>query len=309
MHLTHPPRTRSDAYSPHLRISRLNAGRALIFTHMPRTGGTTLIWAVEPIFPRRAVLLFHFGDGLDKLTSLSEKRRSDLRFIAGHCPYGIHTYLTVPADYITLLRDPVKAFLSMYQHIQTLAAHPGRGMSIEAYLEFQVMQDMDNRLTRLIGGNFHSGPVTEALMQQAISNADHYAAIGLLERYDESIALFSTVLGWTNPAYIKRNANAARMPRNQVTREVQRKIEETYSFDLELYPILKARAEDQMQACGIDAYHPAIRRIHHPVNKVLFLMRRIGRKLDKSIRRSEDWQDTAPQNAEWKPITMAQAAK
>lgn len=279
--------------------------QVLIFTHVPRTGGVTLIWNVEPCFSRRSVLYFHSGDGLDKLLAIPESERARTRFVTGHIPYGIHAYLPLKPIYFVLLRDPIERLLSLYDFIQQrVPESPAYGMTLEQFIDFNLENSIDNRQTRLLAGNFHEGEVTQAMLDQAIHNLHHhYAGAGLTERFDESFALFTAVIGWRPKGTIRRNAAPARTPRSAIPASTLRRVEAINGFDCELLPAARARFEALLAQYEIEAHHPAMRALHHPLYQGAALARRVVRKLDQAARRSPQWWDVPPPpGTPWKPV-------
>ena len=88
--------------------------RGLIFLHVPKTAGSTL----RPIIDR------HYAAGvickldvlprdLEIFLNLPEQPRSKIRVLEGHLQFGLHEHLSVPVDYVTMLRDPVDRIISM----------------------------------------------------------------------------------------------------------------------------------------------------------------------------------------------------
>src|SRR5262245_34850495 len=98
--------------------------RAVIFLHLPKTGGTTLSAILErqyrpdQVLPIRGDVRSNRGDMVfDVLRSVPQERIASLRLVSGHIPYGMHELLPAPSLYITLLRDPVQRALSQYRHV------------------------------------------------------------------------------------------------------------------------------------------------------------------------------------------------
>lgn len=83
-----------------------------ILLHPPRTGGESLTTFIEDHFSKDESLRI---DNFD-LSSLSEKQKKKIKFLAGHTTYfGIHKLFPnkIPR-YITLLRDPARMLVSLY---------------------------------------------------------------------------------------------------------------------------------------------------------------------------------------------------
>jgi hypothetical protein len=106
-------------------ISPLQVDKSIvIFTHAPRTGGTTLIEHLQQHFGAERSLI----DGTDAFIDFNELRlRGDAlrryRFIAGHIVYGVHEKFELPPLYLGLVRNPVDRFNSVVRFIRSDPLH------------------------------------------------------------------------------------------------------------------------------------------------------------------------------------------
>ncbi len=79
--------------------------RGLIFLHIPKTAGTTLRTIIDRQYPRHVICYFHlYPKDRSEFFAMSDQRRRELRVLQGHIEFGFHRYISVPVDYITLLR-------------------------------------------------------------------------------------------------------------------------------------------------------------------------------------------------------------
>jgi hypothetical protein len=229
--------------------------RPLVFVHLPRTGGTTLTLIVTRQFP--AALSFAF-DGADmngslaRYRALPESRRRALRLITGHVPFGIHE-IVGPADYVTMLRDPVERVISMYEYILRRPAHflHNRvvGMDLGEYVESGVHRDARNGQCRLLSGEPHEkvANVDEVdILGRALRNVESFAAIGLTERFDESLLLYRDQLGWKRLSYGRENVLAGRPPAATFSTEVLDVVRRHNALDLKLYASAQARFNEAL---------------------------------------------------------------
>ena len=122
----------------------MNKKPVLIFLHIPKTGGISLIEAINKMLKYKNTLWIENASSfippaaaatppppLQRMTSSTQKlqreidsflkmpqeMRDRLDFIYGHMPYGIHQFLSRPCLYITMLRDPVQRSLSGYYQL------------------------------------------------------------------------------------------------------------------------------------------------------------------------------------------------
>jgi O-methyltransferase len=92
------------------------------FLHIPRTGGSTVIY---DLLPR----IFHPSDlcsawNYDQLLSLPAEIRSSYRTYAGHFSLFLYRFFNRPMYYMTMLRHPVDRAISEYMYIKSNPAHP-----------------------------------------------------------------------------------------------------------------------------------------------------------------------------------------
>jgi hypothetical protein len=224
--------------------------RPLVFVHLPRTGGTTLTLIVTRQFP--AALSFAF-DGADmdgslaRYRALPENRRRALRLISGHVPFGIHE-IVGPADYVTMLRDPVERVISMYEYILRRPAHFLHdrvvGMDLGEYVETGIHRDARNGQCRLLSGEPHEEAASASgvdLLERAWRNLESFVAVGLTERFDESLLLYRDRLGWDRLSYGRENVLAGRPSAATFPTEVLDVVRRHNALDLELYARVRAR--------------------------------------------------------------------
>lgn len=157
----------------------------------------------------------------------------------GHHPYGLHKHLDGPCQYVTILRDPVKRVISVWQRrvnnypSATLldAANGIRGVHVET--------DTCNMATRILAGDLvrWDDDIGEAELGRAKKNLLTFAAVGFTDRYGLFAKQLRHRLGWNtvSPADIPRENVGP--PQRRVTQEQIDSLDgcKNMALDRELY--------------------------------------------------------------------------
>lgn len=239
--------------------------RGLIFLHMMKAAGTTLRTIIARQYPPRVM---HVVERADLFCKLPEQSRARIRVLQGHMPFGLHQHLSVPADYITVLRDPVDRLISLYYWAQTPRGgelyEKIRGMSLLDFADSGLPLTL-NQQTRFISGltKDHSAKALETARNNLLV---HFAAFGLSERFDESLILFKWRLGWENIFYAKQNVTKGRPSKREVPDSVIDLMRKNNALDVELYAFAQ-QTFDETIAVQDPSFPDAVRRFQR-VNRV-----------------------------------------
>jgi hypothetical protein len=228
-----------------------------IFQHITKTGGSTMRGVVMQQYDR----LFLYGGGGDprqRLNELPTEERESLECIYGHLPFGVHRCLDRPSRYFTMLREPVDRAISLYHHILSKSQHPlhekvtKQRMTLQDCVEEFVA--FHNNQTRYLTGITHHAPLEPSVVEQAMNNLDaYYVAVGITERYDESLLLMRRRLGWkwSGMRYQRRNVNHERPDVDALPPATLQTIRERSSLDMEIYRYACARLENDLKQEGL----------------------------------------------------------
>lgn len=226
----------------------------LVHVHISRTGGSTLNHILRSSYGARHCPVEPWDSQwgpepftLDDLRRL-KKIYPRIRSIAGHRLYG---YVDLDdgdtrASYFAMVRDPVKACASRFQH---KVEYTGKG-----FAEFQSWIQKDwirNRHVKAIAG---TDDVNDAI--RVIREKDIF--MGLTERYDETVVLMRGLLAPDlDISYEKVNVASKRSVSEELLGDerLRAMIEEAQSADLELlgyvrevlWPEYTARYGDGLQ--------------------------------------------------------------
>jgi len=223
----------------------------LIFMHIPKAAGQTMRSIIARQYPDHE--LFHVEGGVHRTRLRSLDHAARARIFIGHVPYGFHRHLGGTSAYVTVLREPVSRVLSLYRYIVTTPKHTLHDQVLDRGLvEFvsgQVdAEEIENGQTRQIAG-IAGGPVDASSLARAEQNlAEDFAAIGLAERFDESVMLFKKRLGWKVPFYVRKNVTQG--VRVEVTTEAREIIRDRNALDLELYQFARQVFQENIRREG-----------------------------------------------------------
>jgi hypothetical protein len=240
------------------------ADELLLFLHIPKAAGTTLVRIIERQYPTGTV--HRCRDVSPRVIADAIARRPPdapaLSCVMGHMLFGLHAYLRQPGRYVTMLRHPVSRVVSHYEYVRRTPEHYAhrevvdRRLSLEAYVASGLSSEVNDGQVRLLCGRDGAeavphGEVSQDMLEAAVGNLRaHALAVGLSERFDESLLLFQRLLGWPDVRYTPENtAPGARPPITPAARAV---IERYNALDLRLYEHGRRVLEQALAAAGID---------------------------------------------------------
>lgn len=222
----------------------------LIFIHIPKTAGTSLMKVLAGEYGDKAVKIQcspEYPDYRETFSGIPDDMKAALKLVAGHFPFGVHKYFSNPARYLTILRNPVSRIESLYYHHMR---NPGNEihevimkyhLSLLGFVEYfhDKISAINNGQTRILTGlhtvNRHpqNMPVTETHLEIAKANLKNRIHFGLAERLKETLLLFQSLFSW-KPFDIpcKNVAEHEKIPLDEPTIQC---IKSLNRFDLELY--------------------------------------------------------------------------
>ena len=121
-----------------------------------------------------------------RVDELVERRPPGLEVAHGHMLF-VPDRWPRDARFVTILRDPVERTISHYYWLKReTRARSALGSIEEAIGQGEIR---DNLQVRVLAGADPSGPVTSTMAEEAIAALDRFTAVGLTERFDESLVL------------------------------------------------------------------------------------------------------------------------
>jgi hypothetical protein len=186
------------------RAQRYDPARPLFSLHVPKTAGTSFRNDLEAWFGRER-LAFHYRGDQGEAPPRAELRPG--LCVHGHFNrlrgIGVRQYYPEADQFIVLLRDPYDRFVSTwrYLHFQIRS-----GVAVPAFADqpdLATWLDRRRRELETTGEDPFSflaqlaDPIDPAAPAETFG--PQYLAVGVTERYAESVALFAAVLGREPP--------------------------------------------------------------------------------------------------------------
>lgn len=196
---------------------------------------------------------------------MTSEQAAGVKIIIGHVGYGLHQYLPWPCTYFTILRDPVDRVISSYYQTRRARIDPlkqeAQKLTLEEFVLSGLRTALDNGQTRMLSGAAVEedlngkvvpyGQCTREMLELAKKNLRGFIAVGLSERFDESLMLFKQALSWSNVYYVKANVGRNKTTRNRLSRSALSCIERYNELDLELYQYASRLFDDEIQRQGL----------------------------------------------------------
>jgi hypothetical protein len=243
------PRLVTPAGTPH--------APTVLFLHLPKAGGTTLGEFVynecrsgrdvrtEGLLSD-GVLFLPYGFFKEADLAVPQYARDllgaeDLRAVVGHFWYGLHQYVGRPWTYITLLRHPVERVLSLYHFLKLEGT-----MSVAEFAASPPFREAENDQTRRIAGiDPEIGGCGPAMLDVAKEHLRRdFAVAGVVERFDDTLALLRKCLGWNRGTLsYPRNVNDSRPAAESLPTEVVDAILARNQLDLALWQFVSERMD------------------------------------------------------------------
>lgn len=237
---------------------------AVIFLHIPKTAGTTLLRILDRQYPPEVVHSFGADahQSVVEYKALDEETRNKIRLLRGHMAYGLHEYLPNAAGYFTVLREPVARVISYYNFIRRTPDHYlydeviGKDLSLHALLESGLplmMNDAQVRLLSGVWGEPEFGEVSLAMLETAQQNlADSFIVVGLTEQFDKTLLLLKEKLNWQQDiSYQRLNVTRQGVSEKRLPKETVELIKRVNRQDIALYAYAQDLFKEQCSQQGL----------------------------------------------------------
>jgi hypothetical protein len=189
--------------------------KPVVFTHIPKTAGTTLDRIFEAFSFRcniqrqrmdGTIYGQYLGEGKSDVSpsevSTTVEKLPPNGFLSGHFPFGPDLFDVRPSINVTILRNPIDRSRS---HFLFGAERGGWDVNIDPSRVFQQGLIADNAQVRQLSGCMDlSIPCDEAMLDIAVRNVDEkFDFVGVSERFDEFLGILLSALNLPTVAYRK----------------------------------------------------------------------------------------------------------
>ncbi len=241
---------------------KVSTDTTVIFLHIQKTAGTTLHRIIERYYTPEEIYFFDAHTyTYEHFSSLSAAERANIRMLRGHMVFGPHELLPQPTTYFTVLRDPIERVVSHYYHVRRDANHCyhdfliSNEMDLKAYVESGIHRGMSDFQTRVLaGGKWHNAPYgkcpEEALEAAKENFRKHFAVVGLMERFDETLFFLRRAFGWRDIFYVPRNVSRRRPSKHELAPETLEAIVNVNRVDVKLYAHVKEQFDQNVRRLG-----------------------------------------------------------
>ena len=219
----------------------------LIFTHIPRTGGTTL----------RAILSKYikshiYIDSFSNFSFMNDEELNSYTFIATHCGYGIFNRINKPHKKVVILRDPIDRVVSHYYYLKNLednisySSYYAKTLSLKQFVETEnpaIQVGIHNAQTwhlvkdkSLYFRNRYKEISDKDLLEMAIDHLSQYDFVGFTDSLATILDKIGVEYGWAEVSQDLPSMRKSERPdTSDISDSIQNSIRDRESLDLLLY--------------------------------------------------------------------------
>ncbi len=250
--------------------------RDLVFFHIMKTAGTTVVKLLEDAFGAEASCPLPRHPGAAEGPFLETVTAARPLVISGHPDHLHHLWRAAlerprPRDAMTFLRHPVERYLSCYNFLRRsnyVHAHVGAfTLSLEEALDCDDPRLTGNLMTKVLASldafdepRDYRTPATSKDLAAAVRALESMTFFGMSEEFHLSYALMAHTFGFSTTEITRWNVNRNYPRREDLPRRVLTAIRLRHVYDLELYAVAAKLFQQRVGEVG-EALAPLVRSI------------------------------------------------
>ena len=239
-----------------LVADRHEPGMQVVFSHVPKTAGTSLENILAKNFRFADVIHINAPD-LNQCPQLLRLKKNPYQLICGHHPIHGQLYGLLPSVktfHLTMLRNPIDRVLSYYNYIQGKTDNPMHehaiGVGLEQFIENNPSPELHNGQVRRYSGYLHQTPIDETVMLEKAQHtvATAFSLVLTTCLFDESLLLLQKRLGLKDIFYQRHNVSTPFLPKAELSSTQLECITAHNQADIQLYEQAKAQCQHLIKA-------------------------------------------------------------
>jgi Sulfotransferase family len=213
------------------------------YVHIPKTAGMTFRTIVGDYFHSHEICPATLGH---LMSQINPQDLPQYRLLRGHLVYIDFRSLLPQKTLIhaTMLREPVAQLVSHYDYIRRMPTDPDhakvKDMTLEEFVQYFTIANLQRNtqtyhIAKAARFDIEHLPADQ-VFDIAIDSLNHFAFVGLLERFQDSLFLLSYIFGW-RPIMNTRKENAGNRTRyaDRLSPATLQLIKENTQLDQQLY--------------------------------------------------------------------------
>jgi len=234
-----------------LRSVVLSLPRKLLFEHVPKCGGSSVVYFLRSQYPTGRTYLIGADQAADisRFLSLPEKKRFAYDLVVGHGSHRLRNHVHPDTLKATILRDPVDRVVSHYFYVLRSPEHylheavAGAGLSLEEYVSSGMSTELHNHyVTSFLGiSEAEARRDVDASVNRAYELIRRdYAVVGALDQLEATVNRIGKLLGFLDSFNTgNRNVTSGRPEVEEVSQEALVTIRRINSMDIALYEMIR----------------------------------------------------------------------
>ena len=223
----------------------------ILFDHLPKCAGTTIIQHLLTQYPQRVAYLTNGSkpsESAKKFKSLSAESRHGYHLVAGHCTHQLLNYVHPDSIKLTIFRDPVERIISHYFFVRENKRHYLHQKIVKSNLSLEdyATSELSCELRNFYISHFSGFSVEEMNQnpQESIARAvsivrENYDVIGFQDDLTSTMNKLQNLADLPEPFADRVFNKTQKKAVAEISAQAKKAIAEANFLDVELYNRLK----------------------------------------------------------------------